>query len=389
VVNTPGEYRQMFHEAWTTLRDNYYDPGYHGANWETVGRKYEARAEFVAHHVDFDDQLREMMGELNSSHTGAYGPPQQPEQPTAGLGCEFEAPEPGQVGARLTNVFREGPLDQPNVKAAAGEYLLAVDGQPLDSAARDDAWLSDKVGKRVRLLVGPAPVAAAAYKGPATPGARELLVKGIPAAEQGRLRYDDWDQGRQEYVRQKAGNRLVYIHLPACGAADLEKFKRRLEADGPGRQGLLLDLRWNTGGSIDEGLLMYLWQKAYQMRGPRGFARHFTPAFAWGRPTVMLLNEESLSNAEVTGNGFKQLGLGRVVGKTTYGWLIGTGSHRLQDGSSFRVPYRGCWTLRGEDTETWGGVKPDVEADAAPEDDSGAGDPQLDKAIEVLTSPMK
>lgn len=98
----------------------------------------------------------------------------------------------------------------------------------------------------------------------------------------------------------------------------------------------------------------------------------------------MLLNEVSLSNAEVCGNGFKELKLGKVVGRTTYGWLIGTGARRLVDGSTFRVPYRGCWTLKGEDTETWGGVKPDVDVPATPEDDAGAGDPQLDRAIEVL-----
>ncbi|HVP39521.1 MAG TPA: S41 family peptidase, partial [Candidatus Saccharimonadales bacterium] len=383
-INTPGEYRQMFHEAWTTLRDYYYDAGHHGADWEAVGRKYEERAGYVAHHVDFEDQMREMMGELNSSHTGAYGPPQAPEEPTAGLGCEFDAPEPGQVGARIRTVYREGPLDQPNVKVAPGEYLLAVDGRPLTAGARDDAWLSDQVGKRVRLLVASAPVAEGAFQGPATPGAREVRVKGLSPGEQRTLRYNDWDEGRRDYVRRRTADRLLYIHLPACGAADLEKFRRELQAGMDGHQGLLLDLRWNTGGSLDEPLLMDLWQRPYQYRGPRGFPRHLTPAFAWTRPTAMLVNEQSLSNAEVTANGFQQLGLGPVVGRTTYGWLIGTGSRRLLDGSSYRLPYRGCWTLKGEDTETWGGVKPDVDVESTPEDDSGAGDPQLDKAIEVL-----
>lgn len=388
-INTPGEYRQMLHEAWTALRDYYYDDKFHGVDWESVGRKYEARAQFAAHHIDFDDVLREMVGELNSSHTGANGPALTPEQPTAFLGCEFEAPIAGEIGARIVRVFRDGPLDQANARARVGEYILAVDGLPLDDQARDDAGLSDKVGRRVRLLIGPAPLARGALAAGKVPGTREVLVKGLAPGEHAALRYNDWSEARKEYVHAKVGDKFVYIHLPACGPADIEKFKRELERDMDPAGGLILDVRWNTGGSIDEALLTYLAQRPYQFRQQRGFPRHVTPAFAWARPTVLMQNENSLSNAEVIANGFRELGLGKIVGRTSYGWLIGTGSRRLLDGSSIRMPGRGCYSLRGEDTETWGGVKTDVDCENSPEDDAAGRDPQLDKAIETLSEQVK
>jgi len=192
---------------------------------------------------------------------------------------------------------------------------------------------------------------------------------------------------RKAIVKAKTDDAVAYIHMPAMGYGNLVRFLRELERDAVPRKGLILDLRYNFGGNVHDRVLDALNRPSYGQWQVRGLKR--TPQSTFGfanKPVVVLINEVTLSDGEMTSAGFKAMQRGTIVGNTTYGWLIFTGSSRLLNGGSFRLPFWGCYTPEGVDLETHGGVTPDVKVINDLNDDLNGRDPQLDKAIEVIRS---
>ena len=208
-------------------------------------------------------------------------------------------------------------------------------------------------------------------------------------AEKGLMR-EEWVESRQEIVKQKTDDRVAYMYMSAMGRGNLERFLKELERDAVPRKGLILDLRYNMGGNVHDRVLQALMQPKYAKWKIRGLSE--TPQSTFGfadKPVVLLINEVTLSDGEMTTNGFKALKRGPVIGNTTYGWLIFTTGTGLMNGAYFRLPFWGCYTLDGKDLETMGGIKPDITVINDLNHDLKGEDPQLDRAIEEILKMIK
>ena len=189
---------------------------------------------------------------------------------------------------------------------------------------------------------------------------------------------------REEITGKLSGGRLGYLHLNMMNEDNLEKFKRAVFGDMQAKDGLVLDLRFNGGGSIADEMLAVLLNKVSSHRTIRGEARPLnSPLEAWDKPVILLINEAAFSNAEVFPWAFKELGLGKIVGVPTFGGVIGTTSSTLIDGSHLRTPSIGALTLGGVNMENHG-CPPDIYVENTPEDFFAKRDPQLERAVKEL-----
>jgi C-terminal processing protease CtpA/Prc len=201
--------------------------------------------------------------------------------------------------------------------------------------------------------------------------------------------YDEWIDNNQKRVDEKSKDRIAYAHMKNMGQGELENFLIDMSKELNNRDALILDLRYNTGGNVHDEVLKFLSQRSYLQwkyrEGALTRQGNFTPS---DKPIVLLTNEQSLSDAEMTSQGFKALKLGKIIGNETYHWIIFTSGAGLVDGSFVRLPGWGCYSLDGKDLEATG-VKPDILVINSFEDKLNGRDPQLDRAIEELMKQLK
>src|SRR5690606_13634380 len=197
-------------------------------------------------------------------------------------------------------------------------------------------------------------------------------------------RYDEWIRGNRHKVDSLGQNRIAYTYMKNMGGGELERFLLDMVEQENNKDGIILDLRYNTGGNVHDEVLRFLSQRPYlqwQYRGGKKSPQsNFAPS---GKPIVLLVNEQSLSDAEMTAAGFKALKLGKIIGTETYRWIIFTSAKGLVDGSSYRVPAWGCYTLEGDDLELTG-VSPDIVVKNTFMDRLQSKDPQLERAVKEL-----
>jgi tricorn protease len=190
-------------------------------------------------------------------------------------------------------------------------------------------------------------------------------------------------------VDEKSNKRIAYIHMKNMGSSELNRFKKEIANEWHYRDALILDLRYNRGGNVHDEILQTLSQKSYLQWKYRGGKLTPQPNFAPSdKPIVLLINEQSLSDAEMTAEGFQTLKLGKIIGNETYRWIIFTTNIPLLDGTTFRLPSWGCYTLEGENIEKTG-VKPDILIINTFKDRLENSDPQLDRAIEEILKELK
>ena len=211
----------------------------------------------------------------------------------------------------------------------------------------------------------------------------------LSSAANSNLAYDNWVDEHKAMVERLTNGEIGYLHIKAMDAPSLEKFQEDL-IDNRGKKALIIDERFNGGGGIDQELLEILNQrKQYQLtRGRDATVDVPRPVQAFYGPMAVLQNERSASDAEMFPDGFRALGLGKVIGMPTMGAVIGTGSFTLLDGSAIRTPGAGVYTVRGENMENYG-VQPDITVDNGPADFLAGKDRQIEKAIETLKAEMK
>src|SRR5438093_9375589 len=199
--------------------------------------------------------------------------------------------------------------------------------------------------------------------------------------------YDKWVDERRDRVNKLSGGAIGYLHIRQMNEPSLRQFEKDLGRLRT-KKALIIDQRFNPGGNIDQELLQILQQKQYQYTCVRDSVQVTRPLRGFFGPMVVMENERSTSDAEVFPDGFRTLKLGKIVGVTTYGAVIGTGSYQLMDGSSIRTPGSGLWNVNGTNLENYG-VPPDVYVDNTPEDFLKGRDAQLEKAVEVLKEEMR
>ncbi len=377
-VDKTADYEQMLAELYYTLQYYYYDAQHHQVNWTKVYEKFRPVLQQVREDADFYDYANQMIGYLNSSHSGIHGPGKfKVEKPSAHLGAKLAV-----AGHKilLEKIYKDGVLYAHRDSVAAGDELLAVNGEKV--AAGKNIWrrLNGQMGKRIKLKFGSKRFNKNI----------EIALKPESGGAENRQVLEEWIQSRKELVKQKTDDRIAYIYMRAMGGGDLERFLKELERDAVPRKGLILDLRFNFGGNVHDRVLQALTKPVYAKWRRRGLSETQQSTFGFAdKPIVLLINEVTLSDGEMTANGFKTLKRGTIVGNTTYGWLIFTTSVGLMNGGSFRLPFWGCYTLDGQDLETIGGITPDVSVINDLNHDLHGQDPQLEKAVEVILSKIK
>ena len=368
------EFRQMFYEGWAVMEQNYYDVNFHGTDWYADRDYYAAFLPYVRTRANLRTLMTDLLGELNSSHQGftSSGAEEKLETRTHSYatGIVFENSAPYKVSRIIT----DSPVDKVDIDIQKGDILVAVDGQRVEQDINREKYFSGAV-------------AADEMKLTFKRGSKEFDVKVHPTSYSTikTCEYKEWETQRAEMVAQKTGGKVGYIHMRAMGDTDLNNFLLKMHTEVFDKDALILDLRYNNGGNVHKEVIDFLRGQAHFEWSYRDFAKsthpNVTPA---GKPIVVLINEHSLSDAEVTSNGIKTLGIAKLVGTETYRWIIFTSSVRLLDGSSVRMPAWGCYNiLNGEDLE-FSGVKPDVYIKNTFKDRLEGKDPQLEAAIKEI-----
>ena len=380
-VDTAAERQQVFEEAWRVMKNRFYDAKMHGVNWAMAKDKYESLLPNVADIEELHDVIMDMIGEMNASHTGISGggepEPGRETVQTHYPGFDLEPDASGYY--KVSWIYRKGPADHDYLKISKGDYILSVNGK--DLKATDNYWRLFNIlpGSKFEFRVNSAPKEEGAWK---------LSVDPLTPAAQGELEYDRWVRARQDMVTELSKGQIGYLHIKAMDAPSLAKFQRDLTANLD-KKALIIDQRFNGGGGIDQELLAILNQRnkyeSYQGRDSIVLSR---PSQSFFGPMAVLQNERSASDAEMFPEGFRALGLGKIIGVNTMGAVIGTGSYTLLDGSALRTPGFGVFGAKGQNLESYG-VPPDVWVDNGPADFITGHDRQVEKAVEVLTGEIK
>ncbi|HEY3836713.1 MAG TPA: S41 family peptidase [Bryobacteraceae bacterium] len=382
-IDRPAERKQVFEEAWRTMKDRFYDASMHGVNWAAAQDKYESLLEHVADADELHNVIMEMIGELNASHTGISGggglPGEQAATPmhTSDPGFTLEPDPSGYYKVGL--IDRKGPADHEYFKLATGSFIISVNGEPLKTT--DNYWRHFNIlpGRKLEFRINSKPAAEDAWT---------VAIEPLSATAQSNLEYDLWVANRRQMVQRLTNGEIGYLHIRAMDAPSFQKFQEDL-IDNRDKKALIIDQRFNGGGGIDQELLEILNQrKQYQVTRRRDSLDVPRPSQAFFGPMVVLQNERSASDAEMFPDGFRRLGLGKLVGVPTMGAVIGTGSYTLLDGSQLRTPGSAVFTAAGEDMENFS-VQPDVLVDNGPADFLAGRDRQVEKAIEVLRAQLK
>lgn len=369
-----AEIRQAFNEFWRRMNVGFYDPDMHCVDWRAVRAKYEPLLAGVGTKEEFSMfLLSAMVGELNASHS-EIGPAPGPAGPQTGeLGITFDESYAG-PGLKVTGYMPKGPNDDLGPKIKAGEYILSIDGEDVSWNEAMYQTLADKAGKTVDLLVN---------SKPSKEGARTVKLKPITFAAWRDLEYERKVKEEREKVTQLSGGRVAYIHIKGMDQPSLRRFERELWGRGREADALVLDIRENGGGNTHDAILGQLSRTLYGYTQPRDADKVTQPVRYWGKPIVLLIDQNSASDAEIFPMGFRNLKLGKIVGVPTPGYVIGTYNGRLQDGTTYRIPMWGWFGPDGKDMENVG-VKPDVNVEETEEDLEKNRDRQLEVAVDLL-----
>lgn len=374
---------QMYREGWRTLKEQFYDPKMHGADWPAVYKKYLPLIENAGAPEEFEMAFQEMLGELNASHLGinmAEHSFSTASKTTCSLGLEFDPGFAG-PGLKISHITYRGPGDQPGVDIKEGDVLLSVEGQ---SVGRDILWqtaLDDQQGQPVKLGM-------AQREGATETAPREVVVKPIPYSAYQDLLYREWELANEKTVSDLSGGRIGYIHIRGMNGGELSKFERELYSDLLDKDALIVDVRFNPGGFIHEELFSDLDRRFYGFSNQRDAPQTEQPARAFRKPKALLINGRSGSDAEIFPAGWKTLGLGPVIGVDTSGQVIGTTGFGLVDGTSVRLPIEGWWSLDQRNLEL-SGTPPDIYVDVSPDELAAGKDAQLAKAVQVLLEELQ
>jgi tricorn protease len=372
----------LFDQAWQSLRDNFVDPGMHGVDWEAARAEYRPHAAAARTPDELRRLLNLMIGELNASHSGVRTAASAVTRSTGHLGLRFDRAEYEESGRlRIREVLPLGPAGVTG-KVKEGDVLLAVDGKPVDGHTDLDQLLDHRINRQVTLTVASVPAGAV---GSGT--RREVAVRPADQRTEKGLTYRRWVEANRDYVAKASGGRLGYVHMFDMGAGSLAQLLIDLDAENHSRDGVVIDIRNNNGGFVNPYALDILSRRGYMSMTFRGLptapARSILGQRSLERPTILITNQHSLSDAEDFSEGYRTLGVGKIVGEPTAGWIIYTSDVPLLDGSQVRLPFIKITDHAGEDMEMH--PRPvDVEV-VRPIGEGQAGkDSQLDAAVREL-----
>jgi tricorn protease len=382
------EWAQIYEECWRQMKEFYYAPNMHGVDWEALRLRYKPLAEAVQHRADLTYVIGELIGELSSGHTyvGGGETPAAPKVKVGMLGARFER-DAKTGAARIVKILpgenwdpsARSPLTELGVNVKEGEYLVAIDGRPLAKMADMAEALYNKAGKQVTLSV------AAAADGK---GARDVVV--VPVETENALYYNDWVETNIAKVDKATGGRVGYIHIPDMGVEGLNEFVKHFYPQLR-KKALIVDVRGNGGGNVSPMIIDRLVREMVMVEVGRNQAPAPDPGAAFIGPKVCLCNEFSASDGDIFPYRFKYLKLGPVIGKRTWGGVVGiSGTLPLLDGGFLNKPEFAPYSPDGKGWIIEGrGVEPDIVVDNDPAREYAGVDDQLNKGIEVALELLK
>ncbi|WP_314059421.1 S41 family peptidase [Empedobacter brevis] len=376
--NLASEFNQMYEEAWAGVEENFYDENFHGIDWKAKKEQYAQFLPYVNNRNDLRILLNDMLGELNSSHLGfsSFGKEESRRLNyfTNETGIIFKKDQPFTV----EKILRKSPAFLKNVDIQEGDILFSVNGQKIDQNQNRETYFTtpkkldevtlelDRKGKTISTKIHP-----------------------ISNGELKSLLYDEWIFENRQRVKILSNDRIAYSYMKNMSTSELDSFLLDMVEQENRKDGVILDLRFNTGGNVHDKVLNFLAQRPYLKWKYREGQLTVQPNFApSGKPIVLLINEYSLSDAEMTAAGFKALKLGKIIGQETYRWIIFTSGKSLVDGSFYRLPSWGTYTLDGQNLEKTG-VKPDIYIKNTFLDRLENKDPQLERAIQEVMKELK
>ncbi len=379
------EWAQMFREAWRLQTEQFWVEDMSDIDWDRVYDRYHTVLERVRTRTELSDLIWEMHGELGTSHAYEWGGDfRKPPQYQRGfLGADFSWDEEA-GGYRIERIYRgdswnregDSPLAEPGLDVEPGDVLVAIGARRLSSENSPDRLLVNSAGREIALTIrrGRSPE-------------RSVLVKAL--ASESALRYRAWVEAKRAYVHERSGDRVGYVHIPDMGPWGFAEFHRGYLTEFD-RRGLIVDVRYNRGGHVSPLLLEKLARKRVGYDIPRyGSPMPYPPESVDG-PLVAITNQFAGSDGDIFSHCFKLYKLGPLVGKRTWGGVIGIEPyHHLVDGTVTTQPEYSFWfTDVGFDVENYG-TEPDYEVDIAPQDYREGRDPQLDKALELMEEALE
>jgi tricorn protease len=388
VINKKEEWEQIYKETWRQMRDFFYAPNMNGVDWKAQGDKYEQLVKYVNNRNDLTYILGELVGELNIGHAYVGGGDRpQPERIKTGLlGAEISKDKVSGY-FRINKILKgqnwtgqvKSPLTEIGVNAGEGDYILAVDGKPVNKMNNIYEALVNKAGRQVNLTLNSIP---------SEQGKREVTV--MPIDDESQLYYLNWVNNNIEKVNKATNGRVGYLHIPNMGVDGLNEFIKyyfpQLE-----KEALVVDVRGNGGGFVSSIVIENLRRVAAMISVTRNSKPGIDPEGTLYGPMVMLCDEFSASDGDIVTYRFKNYNMGKVVGKRTWGGVTGIrGTLPLLDGGFLDRPEFSIYDLEGKKWIIEGvGVEPDIVVDNDPYLEYTGTDQQLNKAIEVILDDLK
>ena len=386
-IDVREDLRQLFVDAWRLERDYFYDPGMHGLDWEAVRDKYLPLVDRITSRAELSDLIGEMVAELSALHVSVRGGDLRQggnRVQVASLGARLVRDESA-GGYRIDYIYQSdpdylnelSPLAEPGLEVRAGDVITSINGTPVLSVPHPHVLLRNQQGRQVLLELSPAEGGES----------RHLIVR--PTGNERNLRYSDWEYTRRLQVEEQSESQIGYLHLRAMGSRSLTEWYRNFYPVF-NRPGLIVDVRHNGGGNTDSIILEKLLRKAWFYFAPRAGEPSWNMQYAFRGHMVVLVDERTASDGEAFAEGFRRLGLGKVIGIRTWGgeiWL--SSNNRLSDGGYARAPQTGVygperqWLIEGH------GVDPDIEVDNLPHATFNGQDSQLETAIQYLLEEIR
>ena len=386
-IDVREDWKQIFVDAWRLERDYFYDPNMHGVDWNAVLKRHLPLVDRITTREELSDLIGWMVGELSVLHTSVRGGdlrtgPDDVKVPT--LGARLARDVKG-GGYRIDYIYKHdpdypderSPLADPELNINVGDVIQAVNGVDALSTDQFDSLLRAQDKRQVLLKVKTGVAGAS----------REVVV--VPTTDERNLRYTDWEYTRRLAVEEKSKSALGYVHLRAMGGDDVTAWYRHFYP-AFNREGIVIDARHNNGGNIDAFILEKLMRRAWMYWKRRAGEPYWNMMFAPRGHLVVLVDENTASDGEAFAEGFRRLGLGKVIGQRTWGgevWL--SGANQLSDRGIARAPMNGVYGPERQWLVENHGVDPDIVVDNPPHATFLGQDAQLDAAIAHLQAEIK
>jgi len=383
MTNPRVEYHELFLDAWRLERDYFYDRNMHGLDWKALRDRYLPLVDRVSDRQELNDVIAQMVSELSTLHIFVFGgdarkPADQVEIATLGAVLQRDEKAGGYV---VQHVYLHDPdlpdlappLARPDSLVKDGEVIVSIDGDDLLKVQDERELLRGKAGRKVLLHVK------------STDGkARDVLATPVTERQERDIAYREWEYTRRLKVESDSKGKIGYVHLQAMGPRDIEQWTREFYPVFD-REGLIIDVRHNRGGNIDSWLLGKLMRRAWFYWQPRIGNPNWNMQYAFRGHTVVLCDQVTASDGEAFSEGFRRLGMGKLIGVRTWGgeiWL--SGSNVLSDFGIATAAETGVYGPEGKWLIEGHGVDPDIVTDNLPHATFAGSDAQLDEALKVL-----